>query len=107
MFLLHSEDQIRYIYISCIHSPILVLPSMEWKVWGRFENQWSDLVKYYLGNLVLALEDQGCTGVVGSQRDVSYQPAGYWLLAAHSNNHSEVDIGFLVEGSHGEGTLVG
>ena len=67
------------------------------------------VVKCYLGNLVLALEDHGCTGVVGSQRDVSYQPvgAGYWVLAAHSNNHSEMDIGFLVEGSHGEGTLAG
>ena len=33
--------------------------------------------------------------------------AGYRVLAAHGNNHAEVDIGLLVEGSYGEGTLAG
>ena len=33
--------------------------------------------------------------------------AGYRVLAAHGNSHADVDIGFLVEGSHGEGTLAG
>ena len=64
--------------------------------------------KNYLGNYVLALEDQECVVVVEYWHDINYQLVGVGeVLAAHSINFAGVGTGILVEGSQGWGMLAG
>ena len=60
-----------------VHSPILMPPSMESKVWGIGRESVEQFC--YLGDLVLALEDHALADVVECQHDVRYQlvAAGY------------------------------